>query len=82
MVATKRGPRAITGDVFIDCTGDADVATFAGRPTVLGHSGQRQHASMQFVMQHVDDAAAMAALGELGELIAQHGEHLSPTAGR
>lgn len=81
VLATKRGPVAIRGSVFIDCTGDADVATFAGVPTVLGSPGQRQHASMQFVMQHVDDAAAMAALGELGELIARHGDHLSRDGG-
>jgi hypothetical protein len=81
VLATKRGPAAIRGAVFVDCTGDADVATFAGVPTVLGDPGARQHASMQFVMQHVDDAAAMAALGELGPLIARHGAHLSRDGG-
>jgi hypothetical protein len=81
VLATKRGPAAITGRVFVDCTGDADVATFAGVPTVLGGSGARQHASMQFMMQHVDSDAAMAALGELGPLIARHGAHLSRDGG-
>jgi hypothetical protein len=81
VVATKRGPVAIRGEVFVDATGDADVATFAGVPTVLGDPGARQHASMQFVMQHVDDAAALAALGELGELVARHGAHLSRDGG-
>jgi hypothetical protein len=81
VLATKRGPAAIRGSVFVDCTGDADVATFAGVPTVLGDPGARQHASMQFVMQHVDGPAAMAALGELGNLIAEHGAHLSRDGG-
>jgi hypothetical protein len=81
VLATKRGPAAITGKVFVDCTGDADVATFAGVPTVLGAPGARQHASMQFMMQHVDGEAAMAALGELGPLITSRGEHLSRDGG-
>jgi hypothetical protein len=81
LLATKRGPAAIRGKVFVDCTGDADVATFAGVPTVLGDPGARQHASMQFVMQHVDGPAAMAALADLGPLIEQHGAHLSRDGG-
>jgi hypothetical protein len=81
ILATKRGPRAVTGKVFIDCTGDADVAAFAGVPTELGPPGHRQYGSMQFVMQHVDGAAAMAAVPILGELIAEHGSHLSRDGG-
>lgn len=81
VLATKQGPRAITGKVFVDCTGDADVATFAGVPTVLGDPGVRQHASMQFVMEHVDDDAAMGAIASLGDLIARHGAHLSRDGG-
>jgi len=81
VLATKRGPRAVTGKVFVDCTGDADVATFAGVPTELGPHGQRQFGSMQFVMQHVDAQAAMAAVPTLGDLIAEHGAHLSRDGG-
>lgn len=81
ILATKRGPRAVTGKVFVDCTGDADVAAFAGVPTELGPPGNRQYGSMQFVMQHVDATAAMAALPMLGELIAEHGAHLSRDGG-
>jgi hypothetical protein len=81
ILATKRGARAVTGKVFVDCTGDADVATFAGVPTALGPPGQRQFGSMQFVMQHVDAAAAMSAVPVLGELIAEHGAHLSRDGG-
>jgi hypothetical protein len=81
LLATKRGPRAVTGKVFVDCTGDADLAAFSGAPTELGPPGRRQFGSMQFVMQHVDATAAMAAVPILGELIAEHGEHLSRDGG-
>jgi FAD dependent oxidoreductase len=81
VLATKRGPRAVTGKVFVDCTGDADVATFAGVPTELGPPGHRQFGSMQFVMQHVDAAAAMEAIPVLGDLIREHGGHLSRDGG-
>ena len=81
VLATKRGPRAVTGKVFVDCTGDADVATFAGVPTELGPPGSRQFGSMQFVMQHVDAPAALAAVPMLGDLIGEHGAHLSRDGG-
>jgi len=81
VVATKRGPKAVTGKVFVDCTGDADVAAFAGVPTELGPPGSRQFASMQFVMQHVDGERAVAAVPQLGELIAEHGGHLTRDGG-
>ena len=81
VVATKRGPKIVTGKVFVDCTGDADVAAFAGVPTELGPPGSRQFASMQFVMQHVDGERAVAAVPQLGELIAEHGGHLTRDGG-
>jgi hypothetical protein len=81
VLATKRGPRAIRGKVFVDCTGDADVATFAGVPTELGPPGHRQFGSMQFVMQHVDAAKALAAVPARGDLIAERGTHLSRDGG-
>ena len=81
VLATKRGPRAVTGKVFVDCTGDADLATFAGVPTELGPPGSRQFGSMQFVMQHVDAPAALAAVPTLGDLIGEHGAHLSRDGG-
>lgn len=81
VVATKRGLQAVRGAVVIDCTGDADVATFAGVPTVIGASGLRQHASMQFVLQHADPERAMAAIATLGPAIAEHGTALSRDGG-
>lgn len=81
VLATKRGPRAVAGKIFVDCTGDADVATFAGVPTELGPPGSRQFGSMQFVMQHVDGPAALAAVPMLGDLMREHGAHLSRDGG-
>ncbi len=81
VVATKRGLQAVTGSVFVDCTGDADVATFAGIPTVLGDAGARQHASMQFVLQHADPERAMAAIASLGPAIDAYGAGLSRDGG-
>ncbi len=81
VLATKQGLRAVTARAFVDCTGDADLCHFAGAPTRLGPPGLRQHASMQFVLQHVDDPEAMAQLGRLSEHIAEHGQHLSRDGG-
>ena len=81
VLATKQGPKAVEGRVFVDCTGDADVATFAGVPTELGPPGQRQFGSMQFVMQHVDATAALGAMARFPDLVAEHGAHLSRDGG-
>ena len=56
-------------------------ATFAGVPTELGPPGQRQFGSMQFVMQHVDAAAALGAMARFPEIVAEHGAHLSRDGG-
>jgi FAD-dependent oxidoreductase family protein len=75
IVGSKRGPLAVTGKVFIDASGDADVAYHAGLETDSGGPGQRQFPSMQFVMQNVDVQAAYAAgLDRLNELIATEGQ--------
>jgi hypothetical protein len=70
VIATKQGPRAVRGRVFIDATGDADVVYHAGCPWEMGEPGRLQYPSMQFYMQNVDLPAAMAAgLGLLAEKI-------------
>src|SRR5205823_7365259 len=82
VVATKRGPQAVRAGAFVDATGDADLVVHAGAPWTMGEPGQRQFASMQFVMQHVDLAAAFAAGADaLNQAIAAHGAHLSRDAG-
>ncbi|MFY9586957.1 MAG: FAD-dependent oxidoreductase [Actinomycetota bacterium] len=75
IVGSKRGPLAITAKMFVDASGDADVAFHAGCRVESGGPGQRQFPSMQFVMQNVDVQAAYAAgLDKLNELIATEGQ--------
>lgn len=81
VVATKRGLRAVVGSVFVDATGDADVSYCAGVPTASGGPGSMQFASMQFLLEHVDDAAVLTANAALSGLIAEHGAHLSRDGG-
>ena len=82
VVATKRGPRAVRARAFVDATGDADLVVHAGAPWTIGNPGQRQFASMQFFMQHVDVSAAMAAGPDaLNQAIAAHGDRLSRDGG-
>jgi hypothetical protein len=82
VVATKRGPQAVRARAFVDATGDADLVVAAGAPWTMGDPGQRQFASMQFVMQNVDLAAAMVAGPDaLNQAIAAHGAHLSRDGG-
>ena len=82
VVASKRGPQAVRAGAFIDATGDADLVVFAGGEWEVGPAGQRQHASMQFVMQHADDAMALGqGVGALAGAIAEHGAHLSRDGG-
>lgn len=70
IVATKRGPLAVRGRVFVDATGDADIVFHAGASWEMGSSGRLQYPSMQFYMQHADLQAAMAAgLGQLADKI-------------
>jgi hypothetical protein len=71
VVATKKGPRAIRGRVFVDATGDADIAYHAGAPWEMGGPGRLQYPSMQFYVQNVDLEEAFAELRTLGEAIAE-----------
>lgn len=72
VLATKQGPRAVRGRVFIDATGDADVVYHGGFGWEMGQPGRVQYPSMQFLMQNVDVAAAMqAGLATLADRIAE-----------
>ena len=48
VVATPYGPAALLSKVTIDATGDADIAAFAGAPTVLG--SERDHLPMWYAL--------------------------------
>ena len=65
MVETKSGRQAIRATRFIDCSGDADVANFAGVPFELGDGqGSALFPSTMFRVGHVDAPRALAAVGE------------------
>ena len=65
VVETKSGRQAIRARCFIDCSGDADVAHFAGVPFELGDGhGSALFPSTMFRVGHVDASRALAAVGE------------------
>ena len=67
IVETKSGRRAIRAKVFIDCSGDADLAARAGVPFELGdgHGGGLFPTTM-FRVGGVDAEKALAAIGTFG----------------
>lgn len=51
----KSGPVLVEGKVFVDASGDADLAAYGGVPTMQGDdSGTLQPVSLTFRMSHVD----------------------------
>jgi hypothetical protein len=66
LVETKSGRCALLGKIFIDCSGDADVAAWAGAPFELGDGiGNMLYPTTMFRVNGVDPAAA----GEAWKLI-------------
>lgn len=65
VVETKSGRLAIRGNVFIDCTGDGDVAAYAGVPFAVGDGmGSGLFPTTMFRVGHVDPEPALAAIGD------------------
>ena len=65
IVETKSGRQAIRARSFIDCSGDADVAHFAGVPYAVGDGcGSGLFPTTMFRVGHVDAKRALAAVGE------------------
>lgn len=65
VVETKSGRMAIRATKFIDCSGDADVAHFAGVPHEVGDGhGSGLYPTTMFRLGHVDPGPALAAAGE------------------
>jgi ribulose 1,5-bisphosphate synthetase/thiazole synthase len=59
LTESKSGRQAIMGKVFVDASGDADVAAFAGAPFEVGDaSGALQSPTMMFRLAGVDNEAA------------------------
>ncbi len=65
IVETKSGRRAIRTREVVDCSGDADIAHFAGVAYALGDGhGDALYPSTMFRVGHVDAERALAAIGE------------------
>jgi FAD dependent oxidoreductase len=65
LVETKSGRRAIRATQFIDASGDADIAHFAGVPYEVGDGkGDALYPSTMFRVGQVDAVRAQAAIGE------------------
>ena len=65
VVETKSGRQAVRAGVFVDASGDADVAAFAGVPHAVGDGyGSGLFPTTMFRVGRVDAEAALAAVGE------------------
>src|SRR5205085_185105 len=70
LVETKSGRRAIRGKVFIDCSGDGDLACWAGAPYEVGDGkGNMLYPSTMYRIGGVDPAKAGNAWETIGQLM-------------
>ncbi|MBX5492565.1 MAG: FAD-dependent oxidoreductase [Chloroflexi bacterium] len=61
LIESKSGRAAVRGQVFIDCSGDADLAAWAGAPWAKGNAhGFLQLPTLMFRLAGVDTARALA----------------------
>src|SRR5712672_31711 len=59
MVETKAGRQAVRADIFIDCSGDGDLAAWAGAPYEVGdREGHMLYPSMMFRLNGIDPERA------------------------
>jgi len=70
LIESKSGRAAVRGGIFIDCSGDADLAAWAGVPFELGDGhGNTLYPSSKFTMNDVDAAKAVHARRIIPELM-------------
>ena len=70
IVETKSGRRAIRGRMFIDCSGDGDLAAWTGAPFELGDAaGNLMYPTMMFRVNGVDPTLAGEAWTTIPELM-------------
>jgi hypothetical protein len=79
MVETKAGRQAVLAKIFIDCSGDGDLAAWAGAPYEIGdNAGSMLYPSMMFRLNGIDPLKAgeawrtIPALMELAEAAGTH----------
>jgi hypothetical protein len=82
LVETKAGRQAIRADIFIDCSGDGDLAAWAGAPFEVGDDeGHMLYPSMMFRLNGIDaDKAgdAWRTIPQLMEKAEAAGTHKFP----
>ena len=72
MVETKAGRQAVRADIFIDCSGDGDLAAWAGARCELGdNNGGMLYPSMMFRLNGIDPAKAGEAWRTIPALMEQ-----------
>jgi hypothetical protein len=69
IVETKSGRQALRAREFVDCSGDGDLAHFAGVPYDVGDGmGDALYPTTMFRVGNVDAARALEAIGEFGAI--------------
>jgi hypothetical protein len=85
LVETKAGRQAVRADIFIDCSGDGDLAAWAGAPFEVGdRDGHMLYPSMMFRLNGIDPARAGEAwrtIPQLMEAALAKGTHTFPRKG-
>ena len=70
LIETKSGRRAVRGKIFIDCSGDGDLAAWAGAPFELGdRDGNMLYPTTMFRLNGVDPQKAGEAWTEIPRLM-------------
>jgi hypothetical protein len=84
-VETKAGRQAVRANIFIDCSGDGDLAAWAGAPFEVGDNhGQMLYPSMMFRLNGIDPAKASDAWRTIPQLMEDaeaKGTHKLPRKG-
>jgi hypothetical protein len=85
MIETKAGRQAVRADIFIDCSGDGDLAAWAGAPFEVGdNAGSMLFPSMMFRLNGIDPEKAGDAwrtIPALMEKAQASGTHRFPRKG-
>jgi len=70
LIETKSGRRAVRGRIFIDCSGDADLAHWAGARTEKGDGhGDLLYPSLMFRLNDVDPDQALESYKRIPDLM-------------
>ncbi|HVV40542.1 MAG TPA: FAD-dependent oxidoreductase [Nitrobacter sp.] len=85
LVETKAGRQAVVAGIFIDCSGDGDLAAWAGAPCEVGdNAGSMLYPSMMFRLNGIDPDKAGDAWRTIPALMEQaekSGTHTFPRKG-